>query len=58
MVALNQIQLAEKLSPCQMTVEVLHVGQWVPVQGGDDVEAVIVPAGPPTTVFLGHHMQQ
>ena len=45
MVALNQIQLAEKLSPCQMTVEVLHVGQQVPVWGSDVVEVVVVATG-------------
>ena len=55
MVALDQVELAEDLASGQVAVKVLHVGQGIPVRGGDVVEAAIVTTGLPATVLFLYH---
>ena len=57
MVALDQVELAEDLASGKVAVKVLHVGQGIPVRGGDVVEAAIVTTGPPATVLFLYHAQ-
>ena len=57
MVALDQVQLAEESASCQAAVQVLHVGQGVPVWGGDVVEVAVVTAGSPAAILLLHRVQ-
>ena len=51
MIPLDQIQFAENLATSQAAVEVLHVGQGVPIWCCDVVEAAVVAAGLPSAVF-------
>ena len=56
-VALYQVEFAEDLASNQVAIEVLHVGQGIPVRGGDVVEAAIVATGLPATVLFLYHVQ-
>ncbi len=49
--------LAEDGAAVQAIVQVLHVWEGVPVGRGDCVEAAVVAAGPPGSVFFGDHVQ-
>ena len=56
-VALDQVQLAEDLASGQAAVEVLHVGQGIPVRGSDVVESAVVAAGSPAAILFRYHVQ-
>ena len=45
MVAFDKVQLAEDCGSVEVVGQVLHVGQGVPVGGGDQVEAPKSPQG-------------
>ncbi len=56
-VSFDQVDLAEDGAAVQPIGQVLHVREGVPVRGGDRVEAAIVAAGLPGSVFFGDHVQ-
>ena len=49
-VAFDKVQPAEDDAASQLAAEVLHVGQGVPVRGGDVVEPPVVAAGVPGAI--------
>ena len=56
-IPLDEVQLAEDRGAVEVVGEVLHVGQSLPVGGGDLVEAAVVAAGPPSASWLGYHVE-
>jgi hypothetical protein len=56
-VSFDQVDLAEDGAAVQAIGQVLHVWEGVPVGRGDCVEAAVVAAGPPGSVFFGDHVQ-
>ena len=57
-VALYQIHLAEHSAAMELGCRVLHVGQWVLVWRGGQVEAAVVTAWPPAAVLLFDHVER
>ena len=57
-VALDQVKSAEDMAAGQLVPQVLHVGQGIPVWGGDVVEAPVVPSWLPCAVRLLHHVKR
>ena len=57
-VPLVEIQLAENLLANQLGQEVLHVGRWVHVPLGDQVQPPVVTTGPPGASGLLHYVQR
>jgi hypothetical protein len=58
MEGLHQINLGEDPAAIHVGGEVHQVGQGVPVQDGDGIEAAVVAAWPLGAVLLWHHVQR
>ena len=57
MVALHQIHLAEDSAAVKLGCHILHVGQWVLVRRGGQIEAAVVATWPPAAILLLDHVK-
>ena len=58
MISFSEIYFRKKSPPSRLARKIQHVGQWVRVGNGDQVEAAEISAGLPRPVRLPHHVER